>query len=90
MFARSISIRLKPNSVAGFTRLIEDESLPVLRKQKGFQDERTFVLPGGSGSSWNQLVGQQRERGGLRPRCLCRSPQDAWEGNGRHSSGSLL
>ena len=48
MFARSISIRLKPNSVAEFTRLTENESLPVLRKQKGFQDELTFVLPGGA------------------------------------------
>jgi len=48
MFARSISIRLKPNSVAEFTRLIENESLPVLRNQKGFKDELTFVLPGGA------------------------------------------
>jgi hypothetical protein len=48
MFSRSISIRLKPNSVAEFTELIERESLPVLRKQKGFQDEITFVVPGGA------------------------------------------
>jgi hypothetical protein len=48
MFARSISIRLKPNSVAEFTQLIEKETLPLLRKQKGFQDEMTFVVPGGA------------------------------------------
>jgi hypothetical protein len=48
MFARSISIRLKPNTVAEFTQLIETESLPLLRKQKGFQDEITFVVPGGT------------------------------------------
>ena len=48
MFARSISIRLKPNSVAAFTQLIEKETLPMLRKQKGFQDEITFVVPGGA------------------------------------------
>jgi len=48
MFARSISMRLKPNSVAEFTQLFENESLPVLRKQKGFQDEITFVVPGGA------------------------------------------
>jgi hypothetical protein len=48
MYARSLSIRLKPNSVAEFTQLIEKESLPVLRKQKGFQDEMTFVAPGGT------------------------------------------
>src|SRR5258708_1910975 len=48
MFARSISIQLKPNSVAEFTRLIENEALPLLRKQKGFRDEMTFVVPGGA------------------------------------------
>ena len=48
MFARSISVHLKPNSIAAFTQLIEKESLPTLRKQKGFQDEITFVVPGGA------------------------------------------
>jgi len=48
MFARSVSIRLKTNRVAEFTRLIEDTAIPVLRKQKGFQDELTFVAPGGA------------------------------------------
>ena len=58
MFARSISIHLKPNSVAEFTRLIEKEALPLLRKQKGFRDEITFVVPGGAEavgiSLWDQ------------------------------------
>src|ERR1700674_468850 len=48
MFARSLTIRLKPNSIGEFTRLIETESLPTLRKQKGFQDELTFVVAGGA------------------------------------------
>jgi hypothetical protein len=47
MFARSVSFRLKPDSIAAFTKLIEDETLPLLRKQKGFQDQITFVVPGG-------------------------------------------
>jgi len=47
MFARSVSIRLKPNSVSEFTRLIENEALPLLRKQKGFQDEIVLVAPNG-------------------------------------------
>ena len=47
MFARSVSIRLKPNSVAELNRLIDSEALPLLRKQKGFQDEITFVAPNG-------------------------------------------
>jgi len=48
MFARSVSIRLKNNSVAEFTRLIENNAIPLLRKQDGFQDELTFVVPGGA------------------------------------------
>ena len=48
MFARSVSIRLKPNSVAEFTRLIENDTLSLLRKQKGFKDEITFVTPNGT------------------------------------------
>jgi len=47
MFARSVSIRLKTNRIAEFTRLIDNAAVPVLRKQKGFQDALTFVVPGG-------------------------------------------
>ena len=48
MFARRVSMQLKPNSVAQFTQTIEKDILPLLRKQKGFQDEITFVVPGGT------------------------------------------
>lgn len=47
MFARSVSMRLKTNRLAEFTRLIENAAVPVLRKQAGFQDALTFVAPGG-------------------------------------------
>ena len=47
MFARNVSMHLKPNSLAEFTRTVENEIIPLLRKQKGFQDEITFVAPGG-------------------------------------------
>ena len=48
MFTRNVSMRLKPKTVEAFTRTIENEVLPVLRKQKGFQDEITFVVPDGT------------------------------------------
>ena len=48
MFARSVSIRVKPNGLAEFCRVIEKETIPRLRKEKGFQDEITFFVPGGS------------------------------------------
>ena len=47
MFARSVSLRLKPRSVAEFGRIVENEIIPLLWKQKGFQDEITFVTTGG-------------------------------------------
>ena len=53
MFARSISIHLKPNSVADFTQLIEKETLPMLRKQKGIQGRGDVRRPGRHGSHWN-------------------------------------
>jgi len=58
MFARSISMRLKPNSVAEFNRALENEILPLLRKQKGFQDELVLVSSNGTDavgiSLWDQ------------------------------------
>ena len=48
MFARNLHLHLKPNSVEEFTRTIEKEDIPLLRKQKGFQDEITFVTPNGT------------------------------------------
>jgi hypothetical protein len=47
MFARRVSMHLKPNSAAELTQRLEKEIIPLLRKQKGFQDEITFVAPGG-------------------------------------------
>ena len=46
MFARKVSMQLKPNSVPEFTQRIEKDILPLLRKQTGFQGEITFVAPG--------------------------------------------
>lgn len=47
MFARRVYMHLKPNSVKEFTQRLEKDVLPLLRKQKGFQDEITFVGQGG-------------------------------------------
>src|SRR5213078_4224116 len=43
MFARRVYMHLKPNSIAEFTQRLEKDVPPLLRKQKGFQDEMTFV-----------------------------------------------
>ena len=58
MFARSVTVRLKPNSVAEFNRTLEKEILPLLQKQKGFRDEISLVASNGSEvlaiSLWDQ------------------------------------
>ena len=45
MYARRVSMKLKPNSATAFTQSLEKEVIPMLRKQKGFQDEITFIVP---------------------------------------------
>ena len=47
MFARNVSLRLKPNTFSEFTRTFDKDVIPTLRKQNGFQDEITFAVPGG-------------------------------------------
>jgi hypothetical protein len=48
MFAQLVSMVLKRNSATEFTRTIKNEIIPLLRKQKGFKDEITFVVPDGT------------------------------------------
>ncbi len=43
MYARTVRMELKPNSVAEFTQLLEKDVIPTLRKQHGFKDEIAFV-----------------------------------------------
>ncbi len=43
MFARNVSIHLKPNTLSDYTRTFEKQVLPLLRKQNGFKDEITFA-----------------------------------------------
>jgi hypothetical protein len=46
MYARSVSMNLKANTAAEFTRTINDEVIPLLRKQNGFLDEIVLAVPG--------------------------------------------
>lgn len=47
MFARIVRMKLKPNSATVFSRTIESDIIPILRKQNGFRDEVTFLSPDG-------------------------------------------
>jgi heme-degrading monooxygenase HmoA len=48
MFARIVSMQLKPNTHKEFTQTFEKEIIPTLKKQQGFQDEILFVVPNGT------------------------------------------
>ena len=48
MYAHRVSVHQKPNSTAAFTQRLEQQVIPMLRKQKGFEDEITFVGPAGT------------------------------------------
>ena len=45
MFVRQVTTLLKPDSISKFSLLMEQEVIPMLRKQEGFQDELTFFAP---------------------------------------------
>jgi heme-degrading monooxygenase HmoA len=47
MFARIVSLQLKPNTHREFSDLFDNKILPDLRKEPGFKDELLFVEPGG-------------------------------------------
>lgn len=48
MYARFVSVKLTPNGRAQFINKLETDVIPLLRKQKGFQDEITFIAPAGN------------------------------------------
>jgi hypothetical protein len=45
MFVRKVTMLLKPNSISKFSLLMEQEVIPLLHKQNGFQDVLTFFAP---------------------------------------------
>lgn len=45
MFARLLTLQVKPNLVNEFPIVFEKEILPLLRKEKGFVDELLLVTP---------------------------------------------
>jgi hypothetical protein len=45
MHSQNISFKLKSKSIAEFTRILEEEVVPLLRRQKGFDDAISFIAP---------------------------------------------
>ncbi len=61
MFARTVRMHLKPNSVAQFTETMERDVIPLLRKQQGFKDEITLLPADGSGDAVAISFWEKRE-----------------------------
>jgi len=74
MFARNVSMHLKPNSIGEFSRTIVKEIIPLLRKQKGFQDEITFITSSGLEavgiSLWDEKENAEAYNRGIYPEVL--------------------
>jgi heme-degrading monooxygenase HmoA len=47
MFARKVAVRLKSDTAGQFIQKMENEIIPLLRKQKGFLDEVTLISQSG-------------------------------------------
>jgi len=45
MYSHDVSFKLKAKSTAEFTRILEGEIIPLLRRQKGFEDGISFISP---------------------------------------------
>jgi len=45
MFSRNVSFKLKPKSTAEFAKILEGEIIPLLRRQRGFEDAIAFIAP---------------------------------------------
>lgn len=50
MFARIVTISLKPDRTAEFSSIVENGVIPLLRKHKGFLDQISLVAPDGKTS----------------------------------------
>ena len=46
MYARNVTFRVKANMQSDHIHTFQNQILPLLRKQKGFQDEITLCNPG--------------------------------------------
>jgi len=47
MFARNVTLRLRPNTLNQFRQIFDSQIIPLLRKQQGFKDVITFAMAGG-------------------------------------------
>ena len=45
MYSRNINFKLRPKRIAEFSRILEEEVIPLLQREKGFDDVISFIAP---------------------------------------------
>ena len=90
MFARHVFMHLKPNSAGEFTRTLDQEIIPVLRKLRGFQDEIAFVVPDGTEALGISLWDRKEDADTYNRRDVSTGTQGPGESGRRTSSYSNL
>ncbi len=74
MFVRKVTTLLKPDSISKFSLLMEQEVIPMLRKQNGFEDILTFYAPSEDAvtaiSLWDKASNAQAYSRGTYPAVL--------------------
>jgi heme-degrading monooxygenase HmoA len=74
MFARKVSLHLKPNAAKDFTAKLDSDVIPLLRKQNGFRDEITFTAKDGKEavgiSLWDSKESAEAYERGSYPKVL--------------------
>src|SRR5947209_15812626 len=83
MYARNVSIHLKANTAGEFTRTLEKDVLPLLRKQNGFKDEISFLTSDRSEavaiSLWDRKEDADNYNRDIYPQVLTRSEEHTSE-----------
>ncbi len=86
MFARHVSMQLKPNMRAEFTQTIENEILPPPSETARLPRRNRIRCPRTrNGNGRHQSLGKERGRGSLPPRELSRSAEGPGESGRRYS-----
>lgn len=74
MYARIVTLNLKPNQLANFQEALSKQVIPMLRKQAGFKDEITFVGSSGTDvrtiSFWEKKENAEAYNGTAYPEVL--------------------
>ena len=78
--------QLKPNMLTEYTRTLQNEILPLLRKQRGFQEEITLSNPGNPNATaitlWDSKASAEAYNTDHYPEVLNTDKNNRWDAQG--------